>query len=55
MTIDAKQWLINSVLDQIAKDVHDGYFDTIEELIKDIPEDKLRGFLPENYFYEQDE
>ena len=50
--IDPKQYLINSVLDQIQKDVHDGDLTAIEELLSFVPEDKLRGFLPEDYYNE---
>lgn len=45
-------YLINSVIDQIKKDVHDGDFTAIEEMLAFVPKDKLRGFLPETYYDE---
>ena len=45
-------YLINAVIDQIQKDVHDGDFTALEELLAFVPKDKLQGFLPEGYFNE---
>ena len=45
-------YLINAVIDQIQKDVHDGDFTAIEEMLAFVPKDKLRGFLPETYYDE---
>lgn len=39
--------LIDHVLDQIKKDVEMEDMTAIEELIKDIPEEKLNSYLPE--------
>ena len=45
-------YLINSVIDQITKDVHDGDFTALEEMLAFVPKDKLKGFLPEAYYNE---
>lgn len=37
--------LMTEVLQQIADDVDDNDFTAIEELLQDIPEDKLRSYL----------
>jgi hypothetical protein len=39
--------LADLVVEQIKKDVLDGYLTAIEELVKAIPTDKLLGFLTE--------
>jgi len=41
------QQLIENVLNQIKQDVEWGDFTAIEELIKNIPEDVLKAYLPE--------
>lgn len=41
--------LIEAVLKQIVIDVKAGDLTAIEELIKDLPEEKLRWFLPESH------
>ena len=43
-------YLIDSVIDQIQKDVHDGDFTALEEMLAFVPKDKLRGFLPVAYY-----
>ena len=40
--------LLKKVVDQIKEDADFGDYTTIEELLKDIPEEKLQGFLPES-------
>lgn len=45
-------YLINAVMDQITKDVHDGDMTALEEMLAFVPKDKLRGFLPEAYYDE---
>jgi hypothetical protein len=35
------------VLEQIARDVRNGDFTAIEELLKDVPLKTLKGYLPE--------
>ena len=35
------------VLEQIARDVRNGDFTAIEELLKDVPLKNLKGYLPE--------
>ena len=42
-----KQQLIDDVLNQILQDVKDFDLTAIEELIKNIPEEVLIGYLPE--------
>ena len=42
-------YLIDAVIDQIEKDVHDRDFTALEELLAFVPKDKLKGFLPETY------
>jgi hypothetical protein len=42
-----KQKLIDQVLDQILQDVAMGDLTAIEELIKNLPNKTLQGFLPE--------
>jgi hypothetical protein len=39
--------LINEVLQQIKADIENEDMTAIEELIKEIPEEKLNAFLPE--------
>jgi len=39
--------LIEKVLNQIVSDVESGDLTSIEELLKFVPVDKLKGFLPE--------
>jgi hypothetical protein len=39
--------LICKVISQIVKDTEFGFYSAIFELFESIPEDKLRGFLPE--------
>jgi hypothetical protein len=41
------QQLIDQVLVQILKDVTNKDLTAIEELLRAVPEDKLKGFLPE--------
>ena len=41
------QQLIDDVLNQILQDVKDFDLTAVEELIKNIPEDVLKGYLPE--------
>lgn len=41
--------LIDAVLTQVTIDVKAGDLTAIEELIKDLPEEKLRWFLPESH------
>lgn len=41
------QALIDSVIDQIIRDIEIGDQTAIEELLKSCPEDKLKGFLSE--------
>jgi hypothetical protein len=41
------QELIDRVLDQIRCDVQDEDFTAIEELLKSVPEENLKGYLPE--------
>lgn len=50
--ISRLEYLINAVIDQIEKDLHDKDFTALEELLAFVPEDKLRGYLPEVYFDE---
>ena len=40
-------YLINAVIDQIEKDIHDKDYTALEEMLAFVPKDKLRGFLPE--------
>lgn len=42
-----KQMLIDSVMRQVVRDIHVHDLTAIEELLKQVPEDYLRGFLPE--------
>ena len=42
-----KQELIDDVLNQILQDVKDFDLTAIEELIKNIPEEVLKAYLPE--------
>ena len=46
------QQLIDDVLNQILQDVKDFDFTAIEELIKNIPEEVLKAYLPEEVNYE---
>jgi len=41
------QAVIDRVLDQIRRDVEDQDYTAIEELIKDLPIERLTGYLPE--------
>ena len=42
-----KQMLIDSVMRQMVRDIQMHDFTAIEELLKQVPEDYLKGFLPE--------
>ena len=42
-----KMELIDNVLDQIQRDVENGDFDAVIELLYNIPTEKLEGYLPE--------
>ena len=42
-----KQILIDSVMRQMVRDIHMHDFTAIQELLKQVPEDYLKGFLPE--------
>lgn len=46
------QQLIDDVLNQILQDVKDFDLTAIEELIKNIPEEVLKAYLPEEVNYE---
>jgi hypothetical protein len=48
--MNTKENLINSVIDQIEKDIHDRDYTALEELLASVPEDLLKGFLPEAYY-----
>jgi len=39
--------IIDTVLEQIKLDVHSGDLTAIEELLKSVPEENLKGYLPE--------
>jgi hypothetical protein len=41
------QQLIDLVLDQVIDDVYGGDLTAVEELLRAVPEDKLKGYLPE--------
>ena len=42
-----RQMLIDSVIKQIVRDVNAHDFTAIDELLKQVPDQYLRGFLPE--------
>ena len=42
-----KQMLIDNVMRQMVRDIQMHDFTAIEELLKQVPEDYLKGFLPE--------
>ena len=42
-----RQYVIDLVLKQIVQDVEDSDLTAIEELLKDVPNTKLIGYLPE--------
>lgn len=44
---DAKQQLIDQVIEQIIKDVTDADVTALEELLKTVPVEALEGFLPD--------
>jgi isocitrate dehydrogenase len=46
-SVTMNQQLIDDVLNQILQDVKDFDLTAVEELIKNIPEDVLKGYLPE--------
>ncbi len=52
MPSESQQKLIDAVLKQIQKDVKGGDVTAIEELIKTLPYDRLRGYLPEDQWIE---
>tara|TARA_R100000030_G_scaffold86728_2_gene70218 strand:- start:583 stop:720 length:138 start_codon:yes stop_codon:yes gene_type:complete len=39
--------LLKKVVDQIKEDANSGDYTAIEDLLKDIPKEKLKGFLTE--------
>ena len=41
------QQLIDLVLDQVIDDVYAGDLTAVEELLRAVPEDLLKGYLPE--------
>lgn len=49
---DDDQPLVDEVIEQIKKDVHDGDFTVIDELLKFIPKKYLIGSLPEERWKE---
>ena len=46
-SVTMNQQLIDDVLNQILQDVKDFDLTAVEELIKNIPEDVLKAYLPE--------
>lgn len=44
---DSRQSLVDSVLAQICRDVNNGDLTAIEELVKNLSDEQLRGFLSE--------
>lgn len=41
------QTLLEQVVAQIQRDIEDGNFDALDELLSSLPEDVLRAYLPE--------
>ena len=46
---DTKQELVDKVIEQIKQDILDGDVSAIDELLKFVPVENLKGYLPEKY------
>tara|TARA_R110000822_G_scaffold46568_2_gene123782 strand:+ start:302 stop:517 length:216 start_codon:yes stop_codon:yes gene_type:complete len=44
---EVKQNLLNLVIEQIKVDIRDNYFEALEEILINIPNENLLGYLPE--------
>jgi hypothetical protein len=44
---EVKQNLLNLVIEQIKVDIRDNYFEALEEILINIPNEILLGYLPE--------
>jgi hypothetical protein len=44
---EVKQNLLNLVIEQIKEDIRDDYFEALEEILINIPNEILLGYLPE--------
>ena len=51
----SKSQLIDAVLEQIVIDLRDGDCTALEELLNQVDEDILRGFLPEAAYEDEDD
>lgn len=48
ITMTEREMLVDQVLNQIEKDVKNGDFSAIEELLENVPDLPLKAYLPED-------